>query len=92
MIESEMDVKIQDEGQTGIKEVTGSVPMEEKIYAVCTDTFIDGIYIFKIILCLLQGTRVIKIVIINIMGQQLNKRKYYYVHCVIILCNDFIIA
>lgn len=30
-----MDVKIQDEGQTGIKEVTdGSVPMEEKIYAV----------------------------------------------------------
>lgn len=85
-----MDVKIQDEGQTGIKEVTGSVPMEEKIYAVSTDTFIDGIYIFKI-LCLLQGTQVIKIVIINITGQQLNKRKYY-VHCVIILCNDFIIA
>jgi len=29
-----MDVKILDEGQTGIKEVAGSVPMEEKIYAV----------------------------------------------------------
>lgn len=31
-----MDVKILDEGQTGIKEVDGSVPMEEKIYAVRT--------------------------------------------------------
>jgi len=31
-----MDVKILDEGQTGIKEVAGSVPMEEKIYAVRT--------------------------------------------------------
>jgi len=29
-----MDVKILDEGQTGIKEVAGPVPMEEKIYAV----------------------------------------------------------
>lgn len=33
-----MDVKILDEGQTGIKEVAGSVPMEEKIYAVCIPT------------------------------------------------------
>ncbi|KAL5243945.1 hypothetical protein ACI65C_011355 [Semiaphis heraclei] len=32
-LESDMDVKILDEGQTGIKEVDGSVPMEEKIYA-----------------------------------------------------------
>jgi len=29
-----MNVKILDEGQTGIKEVDGSVPIEEKIYAV----------------------------------------------------------
>ncbi|XP_022169945.1 mucin-5AC-like isoform X2 [Myzus persicae] len=32
-LESDMDVKILDEGQTGIKEVAGSVPLEEKIYA-----------------------------------------------------------
>lgn len=32
--DSEMDVNIHDEGQTGIKEVTGYVPTEEKIYAV----------------------------------------------------------
>jgi hypothetical protein len=37
--ESEMDVKIQDEGQTGIKEVAGLVPTEEKIYAVSTAIF-----------------------------------------------------
>lgn len=29
-----MDVNIQDEGQTGIKEVTGPIPAEEKTYAV----------------------------------------------------------
>uniref|UniRef100_A0A2S2R8T1 Uncharacterized protein n=1 Tax=Sipha flava TaxID=143950 RepID=A0A2S2R8T1_9HEMI len=38
-LESEMDVKIQDEGQTGIKEVAGLVPTEEKIYAVSTAIF-----------------------------------------------------
>lgn len=30
----DINVNIQDEGQTGIKEVTGPIPMEEKIYAV----------------------------------------------------------
>lgn len=29
-----MNVNVHDEGQTGVKEVTGSVPTEEKIYAV----------------------------------------------------------
>lgn len=29
-----MEVNVQDEGQTGIQEVTGPIPMEEKIYAV----------------------------------------------------------
>lgn len=32
--ESGMNVNVHDEGQTGVKEVTGSVPAEEKIYAV----------------------------------------------------------
>lgn len=35
-----MDVNIHDEGQTGIKEVTGFVPKEEKIYAVSTAIFV----------------------------------------------------
>lgn len=32
--ESDMNVNIHDEGQTGIKEVTGPIPAEEKNYAV----------------------------------------------------------
>lgn len=43
-----MDVKIQDEGQTGVKEVSGSVPIEEKIYAVGTDAFSEMYNIFII--------------------------------------------
>lgn len=31
--ESDIDVNVQDEGQTGIKDVTGPIPTEEKIYA-----------------------------------------------------------
>lgn len=34
LAESDIHVNIQDEGQTGIKEVTGPIPAEEKIYAV----------------------------------------------------------
>lgn len=34
LIESDIHVNIQDEGQTGIKEVSGPIPTEEKIYAV----------------------------------------------------------
>lgn len=32
--ESDMNVNVHDEGQTGVKEVAGFVPTEEKVYAV----------------------------------------------------------
>lgn len=37
--ESDIDVNVQDEGQTGIKDVTGPIPAEEKIYAVRINDF-----------------------------------------------------